>query len=43
MKKKLCMSVLILVGALVLAGAALAADPKAAEAQTKEPAAGAAR
>ena len=43
MKKKLCISVLILVGALVLAGAALAADPKAVEAQTKEPAAGAAR
>ena len=42
MKKKLCMSVLILVGALVLAGAALAADPKATDGQTKEPAAGAA-
>ena len=41
MKKKLCMSVLILVGALVLAGAALAADPKAADGQSKEPAAGA--
>ena len=37
MKKKLCISVLILVGALVLAGAALADDPKAAEDQTKEP------
>jgi hypothetical protein len=36
MKKKLCMSVLILVGALVLAGVALAADS-----QTKEPVAGA--
>ncbi|PJC71986.1 MAG: hypothetical protein CO013_11705, partial [Syntrophobacterales bacterium CG_4_8_14_3_um_filter_58_8] len=34
MKKKLCMSLLILVGALVLAGGALAADG-----QTKEPAA----
>ena len=37
MKKKLCMSGLILVGALVLAGVALAADS-----QTKEPVAGAA-
>ena len=37
MKKKLCISVLILVGTLVLAGAALATDPKAIETQTKEP------
>jgi hypothetical protein len=37
MKKKLGISVFILVGALVLAGAALASDPKAVEAQTKEP------
>jgi hypothetical protein len=42
MKKKLCMSVLILVGVLVLAGAAPATDPKAADGQPKEPAAGAA-
>jgi hypothetical protein len=41
-KKKFWVSVLILVGALVLAGAALADDPKAAASQTKEPAAGAA-
>ena len=37
MKKKLWISVLILVGSLVLAGAALADDPKAVEGQTKEP------
>ena len=41
MKKKLCMSLLILAGALVLAGSALASDPKAIEGQTKEPVAGA--
>ena len=41
MKKKLCISLLILVGALVLAGPALATEPKAVEAQTKEPVAGA--
>jgi hypothetical protein len=41
MKKRLCMSVLILVGALVLAGGALAADPKAGDGQTKQPVAGA--
>ena len=39
MKKKLCMSLLILVGALVLAGGALAADPQVTDGQTKEPAA----
>jgi len=42
MKKKLWISVLILVGALVLAGAALAADPQVTDGQTKAPAAGAA-
>ncbi len=42
MKKKLGISVLILVGALFLIGAALASDPKASEGQTKEPVAGAA-
>jgi len=45
MKKKVWMSGLILVGlvgALVLAGGALAADPKAADRQVQEPAAGAA-
>ena len=41
MKKQLSLSVLILVGALLLAGAALAADPKPGDGQTKEPAAGA--
>ena len=42
MKKKVCLSGLILiglVGTLVLAGMALGADPKAADTQTKEPAA----
>jgi hypothetical protein len=42
MKQKLGMSVLILVGVLILAGAALAVDPKAADVQPKEPAATAA-
>ena len=42
MKQKLSLCGLILVGALVLAGAALADDPKAAAGQTKEPVAGAA-
>ena len=42
MKQKLAISVLILVGALVLAGAALAADPQVTDGQTKAPAAGAA-
>jgi|GEM_PF-3142292 len=41
MKKKLCMSAIILAGVLVLAGAALAAAPKAVEGQTKEPVTGA--
>ena len=42
MQQKLGISVLILVGALVLAGAALAADPQVTDGQTKAPAAGAA-
>ena len=42
MKQKLSLFGLILVGALVLAGAAAADDPKAAAGQTKEPVAGAA-
>ncbi|MFH1091517.1 MAG: putative glycoside hydrolase, partial [Pseudomonadota bacterium] len=42
MKKKLVISVLILVGVLVLAGPARADDPKAAASQTKEPVASAA-
>ena len=42
MKQKLSLFGLILVVALVLAGAAVADDPKAAAGQTKEPAAGAA-
>ena len=42
MKQKLSLFGLILVGALVLAGAAVADDPKAAASQTKEPVAGAA-
>ena len=37
MKKKLWISVLILVGALVLAGGALAADPQVTDGQTTEP------
>jgi hypothetical protein len=41
MKKQFSLSVLILVGALLLAGVALAADPKAGDGQIKEPAAGA--
>ena len=42
MKQKLCMSVFILVGVLVLAGWAMATDPKAADGQSKEAGAGAA-
>ena len=42
MKQKLSLFGLILVGALVLAGAAVADDPKAAASQPKEPVAGAA-
>jgi len=42
MKQKLSLFGLILVGALVLAGAAAADDPKAAASQPKEPVAGAA-
>ncbi len=41
MKKQLFLWVLILVGALLVAGAAPAADPKTGDGQTKEPAAGA--
>ena len=40
MKQKLSLFGLILVGALVLAGAALADDPKAEVSQPKEPVAG---
>lgn len=41
MKQKLCLSGLILVGVLVLAGGAPASDPKGVEGETKEPVVGA--